>query len=35
MGGRERESQIIEVDNIVLCAGQDPKNYMEITVRGG
>ena len=36
-GGRggERESIIIEVDNIVVCAGQDPKNDPEITLRGG
>ena len=34
-GGGERESRIIEVDNIVVCAVQDTKNDMEITVRGG
>ena len=26
---------MIEVDNIVVCARQDPKNDMEITARGG
>ena len=35
MGGGERESIILEVDNIVVCAGQDPRNDMEITVRVG
>ena len=35
MGRGERVSRIIEVDNIVVCAGQDPRNYMEIAVRGG
>ena len=33
--GGERESRIIEVDKIVVCAGQDPKNDLEITARGG
>ena len=23
------------VDNIVVCAGQDPKNDLDITARGG
>ena len=34
-GGGERESRIIEVDNIVVCAGRDPNNDLEITARGG
>ena len=34
-GGRERESRIIEVDNFVVCAGQDPKNDLEMIARGG
>ena len=34
-GGGERESRIIEVDNIVVCSGQDPKKDLDITERGG
>ena len=34
-GGGERESQILEADNIVVCAGNDIKNNLEITLRGG
>ena len=34
-GGGERESLIIELDNIVVCTGQDPKNDLEIIARGG
>ena len=34
-GGGERESLILEVDNIVVCAGHDYNNNLEITVRGG
>ena len=34
-GGGVREIQILKVDNIVVCAGQDPKNNMQITARGG
>ena len=30
-----RNSLIIEVDNIVVCSGQNPKNDQEITVREG
>ena len=26
---------LLEVDNIVFCARQDPRNDLEITVRGG
>ena len=33
-GGGEKESRIIEVDKIVVCAGQDPKNNLKITARG-
>ena len=35
VGGGERESLILEVDNIVVCAGQDTNNDMDITARGG
>ena len=33
-GGGERESRITEVDNILVCAGQDTKNDLEIKARG-
>ena len=31
----ERESQILEMDKIKVCAEQDPKNDLDITSRGG
>ena len=34
-GEGERESQILEVGNILVWARQDPKNDLEITARGG
>ena len=33
-GGEDRESRILKVDNIMVCARNDPKNNMDITARG-